>query len=158
MPRLSPLCRLNGGCMGCCGHSFPSSHKIAQAIHKNTAEFLEVLPTTEEEFLSFRDRRPAMDLRQGVCRNLIEEKSCFLCPLHPARHEGKDLRIGHCDVDYLCETAQAFETWDEEKKNAFVKFIEHKKLDNLTYSMMMDKGKLMEEFLRNSVPSIHFSL
>ena len=147
MPRLSPLCQLNGGCMGCCGHDFPSRDKIAEAIQQNTNEFLQINPHTEEEFLSFRNRRPAMDLRQGVCRNLVREKGCTLCPLHPLRHQHKDLRLGHCDVDYFCATAEAFETWDEGRKKAFVEFVTGKKQDNLIYSMKMDRGELMNEFL-----------
>jgi len=142
----SPLCQLNGGCMGCCGHDFESKEKIKQAVFKNNLEFKHANPKTEEEFVQFRDRRPNMDLRNGVCRNLIEEKGCFLCPLHPARHQGKDLRIGHCDTNYLCNAAKAFETWDEEKKKKFLDFISCKKLDNVSYSILMDNNSLLQEF------------
>ncbi len=148
MPRLSPLCQLNGGCMGCCGHDFPSTEKIRGAITKNTNELIQLNPRTEEEFLAFRNRRHPLDLRAGVCRNLVRENGCNLCPLHPARHEGKDLRLGHCDVDYFCATAEAFATWDEKRKKAFVDFVTDKKMDNLTYSMLMNKGELMKEFKR----------
>jgi len=142
----SILCQLNGGCMGCCGHDFVSKDKIKQAIQKNTFEFKNAHPRTEQEFLAFRDRRPAMDLRNGVCRNLIEEAGCFFCPLHQARHNGKDLRENHCDTTYLCKTTKEFARWNDEKKKAFVSFIEQKKLDNITYSMKMDKGELLKEF------------
>ena len=132
--------------MGCCGHDFESKEKIKQAVFKNNLEFKHANPKTEEEFVQFRDRRPNMDLRNGVCRNLIEEKGCFLCPLHPARHQGKDLRIGHCDTNYLCNAAKAFETWDEEKKKKFLDFISCKKLDNVSYSILMDNNSLLQEF------------
>ena len=143
----SPLCQLNGGCMGCCGYDFLSKQKIKEAIFKNTLEFKNTNPQTEKQFLQFRDRRPSRDLRNGVCRNLVEEKGCFLCPLHPARH-GKDLRIGHCDTEYLCKTAAAFENWSEEKKKKLILFIEEKKLDNLDYSIQMDNNSLLEEFTK----------
>lgn len=146
----SPLCQLNGGCMGCCGFDFPSKEQVAEAIKKNTLEFNFVNPISDIEFLSFRERRPAMDLRSGVCRNLIKENGCFLCPLHPSRHDGKDLRLGHCDTEYLCNTAKNFAQFDEAKQNAFVAFIEQKKLDNITYSILMDKGILMREFNRQN--------
>ncbi len=142
----SPLCQLNGGCMGCCGHDFESKEKIKQAVFKNNLEFKHANPQTEEDFLKFRDRRPNMDLRHGVCRNLIQEKGCFLCPLHPARHQEKDLRIGHCDTNYLCNGAKAFEKWSEEKKRRFLAFIESKKLENVEYSIGMDNNSLLQEF------------
>ena len=141
----SPLCQLNGGCMGCCGHDFESKEKIKQAVFKNNLEFKHANPKTEEEFVQFRDRRPNMDLRHGVCRNLIQEEGCFLCPLHPARH-GKDLRVGHCDTEYLCKTATQFDKWSEEKKNKFIAFVENKKLDNVSYSILMDNNSLLKEF------------
>ncbi|MBI2102315.1 hypothetical protein HYT55_00615 [Candidatus Woesearchaeota archaeon] len=147
MALLSPLCQLSGGCMGCCGHDYPSAEKIRDAIRENTTEFKAANPQTEQEFLQFRDRRSPMDLRFGVCRNLILESGCNFCPLHPARHQGKDLRINHCDINYLCKTAKIFETWSDEKQQRFVLFIESKKLDNITYSLKMDKSLLLNEFL-----------
>ncbi len=81
----------------------------------------------------------------GVCRNLIQENGCYLCPLHQARH-GKDLRIGHCDTDYLCNTAKLFEKWSEEKKKQFIAFVESKNLDNTEYSILMDNHSLLKEF------------
>lgn len=132
--------------MGCCGYDFLSKQKIKEAIFKNTLEFKHANPQTEQEFLQFRERRPSRDLHNGVCRNLVEEKGCFLCPLHPVRH-GKDLRIGHCDTEYLCKTATSFEKWDEEKKKRFLTFVEQKKLDNLDYSIQMDNNSLLKEFM-----------
>lgn len=132
--------------MGCCGYDFLSKQKIKEAIFKNTLEFSNANPQTEKQFLQFRDRRPSMDLRNGVCRNLVEEKGCFLCPLHPARHTEKDLRIGHCDTEYFCQTAKEFENWSEEKKKKLILFIEQKKLDNLDYSIQMDNNSLLGEF------------
>ncbi len=132
--------------MGCCGHDFESKEKIQQAVFKNNLEFKHADPKTEEDYLKFRDRRPSRDLRNGVCRNLIQEQGCYLCPLHPARHS-KDLRVGHCDIDYLCNTAKLFEKWDEEKKKKFIAFVESKKLDNTTYSILMDNNSLLKEFM-----------
>ena len=147
MSTSSILCQMNGGCMGCCGYDFESKEKIKEAIFKNTLEFKHAAPQTEKEFESFRERFPPMDLRHGVCRNLIEEKGRFLCPLHPARH-GKDLRAGHCEIDYLCRAAEEFEKWDEDKKKKFIRFIEEKKLDHVDYSVQMDNDSLLEEFDR----------
>ena len=50
-----------------------------------------------------------MDLRNGVCRNLIEGNGMLFCPLHPKR-VGKDLRTGHCDINYFCRTAKEYFT------------------------------------------------
>jgi len=133
--------------MGCCGRDFLGKAKIQEAIRKNTAEFKEASPDTEQEFLAFRERRNPDDLRNGVCRNLIEENGKLLCPLHPARQQGKDLRIGHCDVNYLCKTAKIFATWSEGRQARFIKFVEDKNLDNISYSVLMDKNKLLVEFM-----------
>ncbi len=141
----SPLCQLNGGCMGCCGHDFGTKEELAEAIKKNTSELKVANPQTKEEFIQFRDRAHPSDLRSGVCRNLIDEKGCFLCPLHPARHE-EDLREGHCDIHYLCKSAKEFELWDEHTKKAFVYFIKSKELSNLDYSIQMDKNIILKEF------------
>jgi len=127
--------------MGCCGHSFISKEKIKEAITLNTTEFSRT-PSLD----TFRDRAYPSDLRLGVCRNLIEEKGCFFCPLHPARNDGKDLREGHCNVNYLCKTAKEFADWSEETKSKFIKFIEKKELDNISYSIVMDNGELLKEF------------
>ncbi len=149
MAILSPLCQLNGGCMGCCGHDFGTKEQIKEAIRENTTEFLASNPKTEQQFLAFRDRAHPFDLRYGVCRNLIEEKGCNLCPLHPTRHRGKDLRINHCDVNYLCKTATLFAMWNKQRQAEFIQFIENKKLDNLTYSIVMDNNSLLGEFVEH---------
>ncbi|MDP3990430.1 MAG: hypothetical protein Q8Q01_04465 [archaeon] len=141
MPIISPLCQLNGGCMGCCGHDFISKEKIKEAIVLNTKEYSQITSLD-----TFRDRAYPSDLRSGVCRNLIEEKGCFFCPLHPARNSGKDLREGHCNVNYLCKTAKEFADWNEETKNKFMEFIRSKGLDNISYSIIMDNGELLKEF------------
>ncbi len=149
MATSSPLCQLNGGCMGCCGHDFISKQKIKAAIDENTKEFTQLQPDTEEKFITFRDRRHPMDLRDGVCRNLIEEKGRFLCSLHPARHQGKDLRIGHCDTNYLCKTAREFDTWNADQRQTFLNFVNVQQLDNITYSIKMDDNSLLAEFLKS---------
>tara|TARA_Y100000031_G_scaffold128290_1_gene146536 strand:- start:93 stop:518 length:426 start_codon:yes stop_codon:yes gene_type:complete len=139
MAKLSLLCQVNGGCMGCCGHDFKSKAKIKEAIKRNTKEF-----SFFENLQEFRDRAEARDLRFGVCRNLIE-KDKLLCPLHPSLNS-IDLREGHCDVNHLCNTAREFAEWSSSKQEKFLSFIKSKELDNIEYSLMMDNGKLLEEF------------
>ena len=150
MVTYSELCQLNGGCMGCCGHDFISKDLIKLSIHKNTLEFKDLNPKNKSDLLKFRDRSFSSDLRDGVCRNLIEgkigKKTGVHCPLHPSLNKNDDLRIGHCDTNYLCKTAKHFEKWSKKKKDLFLKFVKSKKLDDISYSIMMDKNKLLEEF------------
>ncbi len=163
------LCQQNGGCMGCCGHDFPEKEKINEAIDLNTAEFIEANPNTTANYILFRDRASIFDLRFGVCRNLIKLDNSqsnstsnpsstptptpqLGCPLHPARHNNIDLREGHCDIHYLCDTAKSFATWNREKQEEFLQFIHSKKLDNITYSIEMDNGKLITEFKSKRTP------
>ncbi len=163
------LCQQNGGCMGCCGHDFPEKEKINEAIHLNTLEFKESNPKTTPQFIQFRDRASIFDLRFGVCRNLIKldntQTNTFSnpqsdssspklgCPLHPARHNNIDLREGHCDIHYLCDTAKSFATWNLKKQEEFLSYITAKKLDNITYSIVMDNGELLTEF-KSSINNI----
>jgi hypothetical protein len=132
--------------MGCCGRNFPSKEKIREAIKKNTFEFKELNPQTRKELIKFRDRALPQDLRNGVCRNLIEKKERFLCPLHPKQNNGKDLREGHCDVDYLCLAAKEFMGWSRERQKEFLKFIDDKELDKIQYSIEMGDDSLLKEF------------
>ena len=140
----SPLCQLNGGCMGCCGHDFGTKEQIAVTISHNTKEFKEENPKTEQEFTKFRDREHSSDLKNGVCRNLIQT-SRIHCPLHPSIHK-KDLRIGHCNVNYLCKTAREFANWEQAKQKSFIIFINKQNLDSISYSIQMDNNQLLEEF------------
>jgi hypothetical protein len=140
------LCQQNGGCMGCCGHDFMSRDKITEAIRLNTQELAQANPENREQFIAFRDRASSGDLRFGVCRNLVRLEFGIGCPLHPARHSGEDLREGHCDIHYLCDTAKAFGTWGIDKQEEFLKFVAGRKLDNITYSILMDSGGLLQEF------------
>ena len=145
----SDLCQLNSGCMGCCGHSFENKDSIKAAIKKNTLEFESLAPKERSEFIAFRDRNYSYNLRSGVCRNLISSKCQIYCPLHPLRHEDKeeDMRLGHCDIHHLCKTAKKFKNWSDQLKEKFILFIKSKKLDNISYSLKMDDGSLLREFL-----------
>jgi len=142
MVKLTVLCQLEEGCMGCCGHDFGNKQEIEEAIKKNTLEFQQFPDNLEK----FRDRTFPMDLRNGVCRNLIQKSDKTLCPLHPLQNKGNDLREGHCDIDHLCLTAQRFSGWSTERKAAFLKFLKQKKLNTLDYSLGMDQGTLLAEF------------
>lgn len=131
--------------MGCCGHSFKSREKIEQAITLNTLEFSGLNPQTIDEFYDFRDRSKGY-FRYGICRNLIREKSGILCPLHPTLHKGKDLRIGFCNVDYLCPTAIKFNSWEKNIQKKFLKFILDQNFDSIEYSMQIATSKLLKRF------------
>ena len=145
MSIISPLCQLKGGCMGCCGYDFPSKEKIKEVIEKNTNEFNKSSPKTKKELLEFRDRKHPFDLKNGVCRNLIKKNECLFCPLHPKLNK-EDLRISHCDINYLCKTAKEFAKWDKDKQKKFIEFINRQELTNIEYSIRMDKGMFLEMF------------
>jgi len=148
MAKLTILCQHKQGCMGCCGHDFGNKQEIQEAIKKNTLEFQQFQDNLEK----FRDRAFPMDLRKGVCRNLIQINTRILCPLHPLQNNGKDLREGHCDIDHLCITAKRFSGWDPKRRERFLNFLKQKKLDLIDYSLGMDQGNLMEEFEKENYP------
>jgi len=132
--------------MGCCGHHFHSKPLIREAIELNTLEFLQLNPQTKTELLKFRERAPRMDLRYGVCRNLIKINNQILCPLHPKQNQGLDLRKNHCDINHLCQTAKEFQDWDSKKQESFLQFIQTKNLLAISYSVQMDNNQLLQEF------------
>ncbi len=149
------LCQRNGGCFGCCGKNYSPPELVRAAITQNTAEFISLNPRTDEEFLAFRDRADPANFREGVCRNLIAEPTSdlrvkggvqFLCPLHPARHNRKDLRVGHCDQNYMCITAKRFEEWDPLRRSDFLAYIDSLDLDNMGYSLKMIRMELLRGF------------
>lgn len=146
MSASTPLCQLNGGCLGCCGHGFPEKQELKEAIKKNTLEFQNLNPQTTLQLLKFRDRAHPYDLRNGLCRNLIQKKDQLLCPLHPGQNQGNDLRINHCDLDHLCLTAQEFNRWGRDTQQKFLFFIRNKNLDSINYSLQMNRGELLQEF------------
>jgi len=139
------LCQFNSGYIGCCGHDFGSLKEIENTLKRNTAEFRKA-KTLEE----FRDRAGKWDLRHGVCRNAVMINNKVFCPLHPARNNGKDLRKGHCNINYLCETAKKFQKWPKTKQKQFLQFIKEKKLSPVEYSVKVDNGELLKEFKAQS--------
>jgi len=146
--RNTDLCMLNGGCVGCCGHDYPSAAKVQIAIDKNTLEFKE-FKRKKKSLQEFRDRAPRESLRHGLCRNAIKHRGKLLCSIHPALAKTeKDLRRGHCDIRYLCKTAKAFNSWEVEKKNKFAKFTAKKRaaMTQAQYSLAMDSDRFLEEF------------
>jgi len=137
------LCQLKElSCFGCCGHDYKSIEEIKKDIKKNTRDFEEI-----EDLNKFRDRANKWDLRKsGVCKNIIEKKGEIFCPLHPSRNNGFEYREDHCEIDYLCNTFKLFLDWNKKKQDKFLRFIKEKKLNNYTYSILMDSDKLLEEF------------
>lgn len=132
-------------CFGCCGHSFSSKPLIKDVISKNTAEFRQF-----DSKLAFRDRSDT--LACGICRNLIffSDKR-YGCPLHPEQNQGIDLRIGHCAHDYLCATQRKFDSWDEPTKRKFMGFLRQKDPDWYDYSIGIDSGSFLEEFMKRGL-------
>ena len=137
--------------MGCCGHDFKSIESVRQAVKKNTLEFKQY-----RSLKKFRDRAGKWDLRNGVCRNAVMVNNKVFCPLHPKRNR-KDLRKGHCDTSYFCETTHQFYRWSTQKQKQFLKFIKDKKLDPIEYSVKIDNSELLKEFNQKSLKSLkHF--
>lgn len=157
------LCQRNGGCFGCCGKKYSSPDLVRAAIVKNTEEFISLNPKTDAEYLTFRNRADPSNFRDGVCRNLISEERVvsdvhlgvqFVCPLHPARHNRKDLRVGHCDQNYMCVTAKRFETWDSARRVEFLAYVDSLHLDNVGYSLKMIGIELLRGFEKSKGESI----
>jgi len=155
------LCRLPNGkrCMGCCGLDFAKDTT-------NKRPFIEGMVQSRDELKQYKDKwdykrrvRPEDLYPCGQCKQLVVEEDgtvdelvkkkhvCFTCPLHPAQNNGKEMRVGECDTDFMCESQHAWASWDESERDAFLKFIESKNLDWFEYSKQMNNNSLLNEFL-----------
>lgn len=140
-------------CVGCCLYAFAGKEATLAAIRRNTAEFSRLVPGDEAALLRFRDRQTPGDV---VCCNCMEEAPGVLgCPLHPARHAGRDLRRGHCMADFLCRTASLWRReWDEGMRERFAAFVQALRLDACEYSRLMVSDELLEAFLGQARPQM----
>lgn len=129
-------------CFGCCGDDWLPKDQIEKGVRINTEDLKKHVGPIKE----FRNR--SWDLTEyGVCPNLVFLKDGSIgCHLHPKIH-GEDLREGYCENDHLCKAAFMYNSFDDETKEKFVKFLISKKLDTYDYSIRMDNGELIAEFL-----------
>ena len=159
------LCMLPWGlrCMGCCGLDFAkklssdAKTRFVQALVDNTREF-----QANDSPEDFRTCHASYDLHAcGMCRKLIIEESGdvvdladrkhlrIMCPLHPACNDGKELRRGECDPEYMCGAQRQFHTWEAERQERFIAFIEKLDPDWFAYSVGMQNDSLIKEFLED---------
>ena len=131
-------------CFGCCiiDNVVPTRKELAEAFRKNTLIFRHL-----KNVKKFAERPGSGSVRAcGVCNNLIVKNNKIICPLHP-KIAGEDLRKRtFCYKEYLCETAQRFNKWPEEKQKRFLKFIKSKNPDWYTFSINIENGSWMKEF------------
>ena len=141
--RKTELCQLPRlGCFGCCGRKFGSKAEMEKALEQNGIEL-----KGHTDLKKYRDRVDSDDLHHsGLCKNLIREGDRIYCPLHPLRNNGEDLRIDHCDINYLCLTAKKFNSWEPDKQKRYLDFIHRKNLDWYEYSIKTDNGEFLKEF------------
>ena len=137
------LCQFKQGCFGCCGNNYTSEKDVVNTIWKSTGELK--LSSSPKEF---RDRFPKeLVSSSGLCKNFVKfEDGNFGCGIHPARVGLPDLRIGHCDHDYLCQTMRTYLSWDDNQKQKFLDWLEKNNLSLYDYSLGMDEGTLLTQF------------
>lgn len=147
---LCQLPELGISCWGCCGHSFSSKDDVSRSLKKNTVEYEKSV-----DKVKWANRSEYLR-KSGICRNLIKKGDEIFCPLHPLRNDGQDLRtkhIGHskidCDMNYLCKTFYEFNVMDEETQKKFILFIKSKNPDWYTFSIKIDDGSYLKDFLES---------
>lgn len=152
----SSVCRIREAslsCVGCCLYAFAGNEATLAAIQQNTASYAQLDPGDEAALSRFRDREAPSDV---VCCNCVEESPGVLgCPLHPTRHAGRDLRLGHCMAEFLCQTAALYRNeWSQETRERFTAFVKEQHLHNYEYSRLMVSDELLEAFLRENPPGV----
>ena len=66
--------------------------------------------------------------------------------MHPILNNGKEIR--KCEIWHECKSYFLFKKWSKKKQDEFVKFLKKKKLSSYEYSVGLDNGKLVNEFLK----------
>ncbi|MBW2985984.1 hypothetical protein KY333_01305 [Candidatus Woesearchaeota archaeon] len=134
-------------CFGCCliDNAKPTREELAEAFKRNTINFKQFKNIKE-----FAERSNTGDvLACGVCNNLIIKNNQIICPLHP-NLAGEELRKRtFCFKDYLCDTAEKFNKWDNNKQKAFLQFVKKKDPDWYAFSMNIEDGTWLKEFSRH---------
>jgi len=151
-------------CYGCCGDDWTSKADVENDIWLNSKDFKEIYSDNEKSVLDlefFRDRFAKDEVsKSGVCMNLVDFGSrCLACPLHPKVNKIvsckktvapiSDLRVGHCDVNYECETVKFWNLMNSVQRSEFIEFLILKDLDNYEYSMKNVSGELIKEFFES---------
>ncbi len=156
-------------CFGCCGRNFKSKELVLKDIDLNTADFKQIKIPSTLRLLQFRDRLSEdmwAVMPSGVCSNVVKfGEQTYACPLHKninklipkkqflALHK-KDLRQGHCDVNFECDTVHIFKLLSEKQKQEYLEWLKTQNLnDAYEYSTANVKAKLIYKFLGENYPN-----
>ncbi len=159
------VCQLkNISCFGCCGRKFKSKASVTKQINSNTYEFRKIRVVSSLNLLRFRDRFSDDNWAvsdSGVCTNLVKfDNGVFACPLHKNINDlvdkkeflfisQKDLRWGHCDVNFECETVKIYKRLDDKIKKEYIEWLlKLTDIDDYSYSVLNVDGVLIKRFLR----------
>ena len=151
----------NLSCFGCCGRDFTCKKEVLDEIDQNTKIFRNIKVPSTCNLLAFRDRLSDDNWEvtgSGVCSNLIKfNNGKFACPLHKfindivpkndflAIHK-KDLRWGHCDVNYECESIIFWKQLNDLQKEQYFKWLKKQNYDTYDYSVGLVTGVLIRKF------------
>lgn len=133
----SKICYIPGlklSCFGCCGHHFAGKRALHSFFAKNKRELKKYLESgkTHKDFMN---REPLLSTC-GACYSLIRDKGMYVCAVHPNRIGRPDIRVKHCDYDYLCKGASFVNNLDEGERKLFYQFLKAKKFDSFDYSII----------------------
>lgn len=154
---------INLSCWGCCGRDFKNQKEIEKDILENTIVFNKINFPMCFNLLNFRDRfsKNSFDLKKsGICSNLVyfKKENIFACPLHKNINKligknvvfnknKKDLRYGHCDVNYKCITVKIFENFSKKEKKDYILWIKKQNFNHYKYSIGNVNGTIIKKYL-----------
>ncbi|MBI5389361.1 hypothetical protein HZB01_03210 [Candidatus Woesearchaeota archaeon] len=137
-----PLCQAGKySCFGCCGRRFKRRDAVLEDIKRNTRN----LKTKDFEV----NKKELLHLCQsGVCKGVVIKDDKFICGYHPVQHNGTDHRDRLCDKEYNCKAYYYYhQVWDDSLREKFLRFLDQQKANWFEYSINMDNGKFLQEFL-----------
>ncbi|MFW6285966.1 MAG: hypothetical protein ACOC16_02235 [Nanoarchaeota archaeon] len=152
-------------CYGCCGRNYTDKKDIIKDIQDNTKDFKKLILHTKFNLYNFRERfsRDSWKVKKsGICSNLVKFRNgLYACPLHISINKiipksefrflsKKDLRWGHCDVNFKCITVEIFKKLNNNQKQQYIKWIKNLKIDSHNYSINNIQGKLIKQFLQKN--------
>ena len=149
-------------CYGCCGRAFKSKEDVEKDIDDNSRDFFKIHVPSTVRLIDFRDRLSKDNWKvknSGICSNLVKFRCGIIaCPLHKSINKlistdeffaihKKDLRFGHCDVNFECESVKIFKKLSQEQRKAFLDWVKKQDFDSYRYSKLTVDGILLRNFL-----------
>ncbi len=148
---------LSLSCFGCCGHHWKDKRTLHAFFDRNQ-KILDKYRSQGRSYQEFMNREQLVS-SCGGCYSLVRDKDDngkdrYVCGVHPLRigeqpgPNGKDIRVGYCEHDYLCKSAAHVNKMTDEEKRFFYQFLKEQEFDAFEYSLINAQETVLLELYR----------